>query len=72
MKSDSSRDTFDPRKHISSVRMQQGRVQIDADSNEQIDIVNYRVNTEASDVIACAALPWAMRLSDSSAARRGV
>jgi hypothetical protein len=57
MKSHSSRDTFDPQKHFSSVRMQQGRVQIDADSNEQIDIVNYRVNTEASDVIGLCGAP---------------
>lgn len=57
MKSDSSRFTFDPRKHFSGVRMQQGRVQLDADSNEQTDIVNHRVNTEASDVIGLCGAP---------------
>lgn len=57
MKSDSSRMTFDPRKHFSSVRMQQGRVQIDADGNEQSDIFTYRVETEAGDVIGMCGGP---------------
>jgi hypothetical protein len=51
MKSDSSRDTFDARKHYSGVRMQQGRVQVDADWNEQHEIVAHRVRTEAADLI---------------------
>jgi hypothetical protein len=57
MKSDSSRNTFDPRKHFSSVRMQQGRVQVDADSNEQIDIVNHHLETETIDVIGECGAP---------------
>jgi hypothetical protein len=57
MKNDASRNTFDARKHFSSVRMQQGRVQIDADGNEQSDIVNYRVETEARDVIGLCGAP---------------
>ncbi|MDX6382648.1 MAG: hypothetical protein QOK48_221, partial [Blastocatellia bacterium] len=57
MKSDSSRITFDPRKHFSSVRMQQGRVQIDADGNEQSDIFVHRVSTEAGDVIGLCGGP---------------
>lgn len=57
MKSDSSRFTFDPRKHFSSVRMQQGRVQIDADGNEQSDIFTHRVETEAGDVIGLCGGP---------------
>lgn len=36
---DVSRDTFDPTKHFSRVFMQQGRVQLDADWNEQSDIL---------------------------------
>ena len=36
MKGDFSRLTFDPTKHFSGVRMQQGRVQLDADWNEQL------------------------------------
>jgi hypothetical protein len=39
------------------VRMQQGRVQIDADFDEQIDIVNHRVKAEASDVIGLCGAP---------------
>jgi hypothetical protein len=35
MKADFSRDTFNPLKHFSRVLMQQGRVQLDADWNEQ-------------------------------------
>ncbi|MCX6048065.1 MAG: DUF6519 domain-containing protein, partial [Chloroflexi bacterium] len=38
MKGDFTRSTFKPAKHYSSVRMQQGRVQLDADWNEQIDL----------------------------------
>ncbi len=57
MKSDYSRTTFDPRKHFSSVRMQQGRVQVDADSNEEIDIINHRVEVEAIDVIGVCGAP---------------
>jgi hypothetical protein len=51
MKGDFSRQTFDPKKHYSGVRMQQGRVQLDADWNEQGDLVNYRAETAAADVI---------------------
>src|SRR5438045_2745266 len=38
MKGDFSRSTFNPGKHYTSVRMQQGRVQTDADWNEQANI----------------------------------
>ena len=38
-KGDFTRDTFDPFKHFSRVLMQQGRVQLDADWNEQTDIL---------------------------------
>jgi hypothetical protein len=42
MKGDFTRDTFDPAKHYSRVLMQQGRVQLDADWNEQASILlNY-------------------------------
>src|SRR6267154_6606628 len=57
MKGDYSRTTFDPRKHFSGVRMQQGRVQVDADSNEQGDILNHRVEIEADDVIGLCGAP---------------
>ncbi len=39
MKGDFSRNTFDPEKHFLRVLMQQGRVQLDADFNEQVAIL---------------------------------
>jgi hypothetical protein len=51
MKSDLSRETFDHLKHYSSARMQQGRVQVDADWNEQAGITLYRIEREAVDLI---------------------
>ena len=51
MKGDFSRRTFNPRKHYAGVLMQQGRVQTDADWNEQGDIQRRRVRIEARDVI---------------------
>ncbi len=51
MKGDFTRSTFDPSKHYNSVRMQQGRVQLDADWNEQRDITAHRIETEAVDLI---------------------
>src|SRR5712691_13359256 len=51
MKGDVSRSTFHPGKHYSSVRLQQGRVQVDADWNEQADIAVHRIETEAADLI---------------------
>ena len=51
MKGDFSRDTFAPRKHYSSVLMQQGRVQVDADWNEQQRINLHRSGTVARDLI---------------------
>ncbi|HYP26687.1 MAG TPA: DUF6519 domain-containing protein [Blastocatellia bacterium] len=57
MKGDFTRSTFRPREHYSSVRMQQGRVQLDADWNEQSDIAAHRVETEAVDVIGRCGAP---------------
>ncbi len=51
MKGDFSRDTFTPARHFSRVLMQQGRVQLDADWNEQSDIVLYYLRTLAKDLI---------------------
>lgn len=41
MKGGFSRNSFDPSKQYNSVRMQQGRVQMDADWNEQMDITDH-------------------------------
>jgi hypothetical protein len=51
MKGDNSRDTFQREKHYRNVRMQQGRVQIDADWNELADIVDYLLAATAGDII---------------------
>lgn len=51
MKGDFSRHTFDPARHYSGVRMQQGRVQLDADWNEQVDLARHRVETETVDTV---------------------
>ncbi len=51
MKGDFSRNTFDPLKHFSRVLMQQGRVQLDADWNEQADIILHYLRTLARDLI---------------------
>jgi hypothetical protein len=51
MKGDFSRNTFDPRKHFTRVLMQQGRVQLDADWNEQAAILLHYVRTLAADLI---------------------
>lgn len=57
MKGDFTRLTFDRRQHYSSVRMQQGRVQLDADWNEQADLQAYRTETECIDTVGMAGMP---------------
>ncbi|TAL07374.1 MAG: hypothetical protein EPO07_00310 [Verrucomicrobia bacterium] len=50
MKGDFTRDTFHPDKHHRQVLMQQGRVQLDADWNEQAAIAARRDETTLQDV----------------------
>ena len=57
MKGDISRETFDVAKHYSGVRMQQGRVQTDADWNEQEALQRRRTQIEARDVIGRCGAP---------------
>ena len=57
MRGDFSRDTFDPRRHFSRVLMQQGRVQLDADWNEQTAILLRYLRTLAADVFGAHAGP---------------
>ena len=59
MKSDATRDTFDPAKHLSRVIMQQGRVALDADHNEQVSIFWEYLRALAQDVIGPHAAPAA-------------
>lgn len=51
MKGDFSRPTFDPARHYAEVKMQQGRVQLDADWNEQGAIMRHRTQTETLDAL---------------------
>jgi len=57
MRSDISRFTFDSAKRYSSVRQQQGRVNLDADWNEQVDISRRRMEAETADVIGASGAP---------------
>jgi hypothetical protein len=57
MKSDITQDTFSARKHFSRVISQQGRVTIDADSNEQTSILLHYLRTLALDLIGPYAAP---------------
>ena len=57
MKGDFSRFTFDPEKRYSSVWMQQGRVLLDSDWNEQEQIQLYRSRITNDDVIGLCGAP---------------
>jgi hypothetical protein len=57
MKGDFTRDTFYVAKHFSRVLMQQGRVTLDADHNEQVAIDLHNLRTLARDVIGPFAAP---------------
>jgi Family of unknown function (DUF6519)/Carboxypeptidase regulatory-like domain len=58
MKGDFTRSTWNPKKHYSGVRQQQGRVQLDADWNEQVDIDAYLRETGLADLIGRCGAPW--------------
>jgi hypothetical protein len=51
MKGDFTRDTFDPARNYSRVLMQQGRVSLDADWNEQSDILLHYIRGLAADML---------------------
>jgi hypothetical protein len=57
MQGDITRSTFRPENHYDGVRMQQGRVQLDADWNEQVDIQQYRDHIIHADVIGSCGAP---------------
>lgn len=57
MKADLTRLTFDQTKHYRAVHQQQGRVQLDADWNEQNDIAAHRIETETVDVVGACGAP---------------
>lgn len=57
MNGDVSRHTFNPQKHYTTVLMQQGRIPLDADWNEQQAIHRYQLESAAIDVIGLAGAP---------------
>jgi|SRR5271157_312291 len=57
MKGDFTRFTFDPSKHYRGVVMQQGRVTLDADWNENLGIEAHQLQTLGRDVIGECGVP---------------
>ena len=57
MKGDFTRNTFDRTKHYSRVLMQQGRVTLDADWNEQTSILLHYIRTLTADIFGPHAGP---------------
>jgi Family of unknown function (DUF6519) len=57
VKGDFTRLTFDPEKEYTGVLQQQGRVQLDADWNEQVEISAHRDRIVAADVIGPCGAP---------------
>ncbi|HEU4711224.1 MAG TPA: DUF6519 domain-containing protein [Pyrinomonadaceae bacterium] len=51
MNGDLSRVTFNPLKHFTSIVLQQGRVQMDSDANEQTAILLHHLRSMAADLI---------------------
>lgn len=58
MKGDFTRNTFDPSKQYSQVLMQQGRVQLDADWNEQSALMLHHLRSFIRDLVGPS---WAVR-----------
>ncbi len=52
MKTQISRDTFQPARHYSGVQLQQGRMIVDADWNELSDIARTRLDAALADALA--------------------
>ena len=57
MPGDYTRLTFNPLEDHLGVLMQQGRVMVDADFNELVDIVNRRFRAETIDIIGRCVVP---------------
>ena len=57
MSGDYSRVRFDPKKDFSGVLMQQGRVQLDADWNELVELLDYRLRAQTADIIGKSTVP---------------
>src|SRR5262245_41078994 len=57
MGGDYSRKRFNPENHYQGVLRQQGRVDLDADWNEYVDLQDRRWRAETIDVIGCCGVP---------------
>lgn len=57
MSGDYSRHRFDPRNNYTGVKMQQGRVQLDADWNEWTDVIERRSRAETVDTFGVHSTP---------------
>lgn len=57
MKGDFSRSTHRAANRYSSVRLQQGRVLLDAEWNEQVDLSLHRERTAVSDIVGVSGVP---------------
>jgi hypothetical protein len=57
MGGDYTRFTFDPKKHYAGVLKQQGRVDLDADWNELVEIMDRRWRAETVDIIGTCVVP---------------
>jgi hypothetical protein len=57
MHGDLTRSTFDPSDHFSAVRAQQGRVMLDADHNEQVDIQLHDTRQGRVDLLGGSGAP---------------
>jgi hypothetical protein len=55
---DFTRNTFNPQKHFLRVLTQQGRVQLDADANEQSSIIIHYLQSLAADMMGPHAAPF--------------
>ena len=64
MSGDYSRFTFDPRRRFAAVLMQQGRVQLDSDWNEEADLLRERVRVLGLDTGGAA---WVAHLTTPNA-----
>lgn len=75
MKSDFSRDSFNPSKHFLRVLQQQGKVSLDADGNEQVSILLHYLQTLARDLIGPHAAPkhgGGFKLSNDDSVKGGI
>jgi len=57
MKGDFTRFSFLPENRYQGVRLQQGRVQLDADWNELVELVDRRLRAETTDIVGRAIVP---------------